>query len=280
MNPRMFPVYFKNARKLRRSVVSKTALSKVDFQSAHSETTLLKSAPTLVTGDRYQAMAEVCSHSLDQNHWAMCLRQHAMDQAQQGNLAEAIALFTQLIAHNPQSASNFNNRGLLHFQNSQFEKALADYNHALLLNPRLAKVYNNRANCYALLGEFEAAIADYDQAIDLDPTDIRARLNQGITLRQLGLHEESIETFDLALQCSQFLNTTDIVGVPASLEGHLYAERGRVLHLLGDWNYAIADYQRALARLPISSADMSRRLRQQVKAWMGDLLKPLESESL
>lgn len=284
MNPRMFPVHLKNARRLRRSAVSKAESPKATIQfaqncswsSANSGTQSLTSETSPIAESKHWAISKTCSNSLDQSHWEMCLRQQAMDQAQQGNLAEAIDLFTQLISCNPNNASNFNNRGLLHFQNGHFEKALADYNMAVLLNPRLAKVYNNRANCHALLGDLDTAIADYERAIDLDPTDLRARLNQGITLRQLGLFEAAIETLDLALQCSQFLNTTDIVGVPASLEGHLYAERGRATHLAGDWNYAIADYHRALARLPISSTTISRRLRAQVKAWLDDLLNPLQ----
>lgn len=217
---------------------------------------------------------------LSQSDREMLLRQQAMDQAQQGNFEAAIDLFTVLIYFNPNSASNFNNRGLLHFQLGQLDFALADYHQALRLNPNLAKVYNNRANCYAALGDLEAAIDDYDTAIDLDPTDIRARLNQGITFRQLELYELAIECFELALQFSQLLNSTDTVRVSNALEGHLYAERGRAYHLLGDWNCAIADYHRALAQLPIADAALnpSRRLRLHIKGWLEDLLGPLQPQ--
>lgn len=204
------------------------------------------------------------------------LRQQAIDKAQQGHLEEAISLFTFLIHYNPDSASNYNNRGLLQFQQGRFDLALEDYDMALQLNPRLGKVYNNRANCLASLGDLEAAIADYETAINLDPTDIRARLNQGITFRDLELYDRSLESFDLALQVSQLLNSTDLVGVPAALEGHIYAQRGRLNHLIGDWNCAVADYHRALERLPLvgSSADASYRLRFQVQSWLDSLLKP------
>lgn len=209
---------------------------------------------------------------------ALLLRQQAFDRAQQGDLAQAIDLFTLLISGNPSSASNFNNRGLLHFQQGDYELALADYNQALRLNPQLAKVYNNRANCYAAMGELEAAIDDYDTAIDLDPTDVRARLNQGITFRQLELFELAIECFELAIQFSQLINATDTMRVSSTLEGHLYAERGRTYHLLGDWNCAIADYHRALLQLPLNGERLalSQRLRKQVKNWMEELLGPLQ----
>ncbi len=208
------------------------------------------------------------------------LRQQAIDKAQQGHLEEAIDLFTFLIHYNPDSASNYNNRGLLQFQQGRADLALEDYNAAIRLNPKLGKVYNNRANCLANLGDLEAAIADYETAINLDPTDIRARLNQGITFRELELYDRALESFDLALQVSQLLNSTDIVGVPAALEGHIYAERGRLNHLNGDWNCAVADYHRALERLPLtgSATDSSYRLRFQVQSWLDSLLKPFSAE--
>ncbi|MDX2229106.1 MAG: tetratricopeptide repeat protein [Leptolyngbyaceae cyanobacterium bins.349] len=217
---------------------------------------------------------------LNQSDREMLLRQRAMEKAQQGDPAAAIDLFTQLIRANPNSASNFNNRGLLHFQTGQLQRALMDYHHALMLNPRLGKVYNNRANCYATLGNLDAAIADYETAIDLDPTDIRARLNLGITYRQLEDYHEAIENFDMALQCSQFLNTTDAISVSVALDGHLFAERGRTYHLLGDWNYAIADYNRALAQLPLTQSALAPayRLRTQVRTWLHDLLSPLQTK--
>jgi len=229
------------------------------------------------TGASLQPQPEM---ELSQSDREMLLRQQAMDKAQQGDLSTAIHLFSQLIRCNPYSASNFNNRGLLFSQNGQLQEALLDYHQALELNPRLGKVYNNRANCYAALGRLADAIDDYETAIDLDPTDMRARLNLGITLRQLGHYNEAIETFEMTLQCQQFLNTMDAVSVSSAIEGHLYAERGRTYHLMGDWNCAVGDYQRALTYLPIarSAIDVSYRLRVQVRNWLNELLSPLRVE--
>ncbi|UBF25548.1 tetratricopeptide repeat protein [Kovacikia minuta CCNUW1] len=137
------------------------------------------------------------------------LRQKALNVAQQGNYAEAIALFNQLISRNPTNASDFNNRGLLHFRDGCPDQALADYDRALQLNPLLAKVYNNRANCYASLGQLAEAIADYETAIDLEPANVRAWLNQGITFRDLEMYSQAIENFDLALDFIQLLVAAD-----------------------------------------------------------------------
>ncbi|MBV8887930.1 MAG: tetratricopeptide repeat protein, partial [Chroococcidiopsidaceae cyanobacterium CP_BM_RX_35] len=107
--------------------------------------------------------------------------------------------------------------------------------------------------------------ADYDRAIDLNPGHVRARINRGITLRDLGRYEQAIEDFDTALLLGQ-------------LEGHIYAERGRTYHLWGDWNYSLADYRRALTRLPQAGPSKSNPpicLRLQVEVWLEQLLNPL-----
>jgi tetratricopeptide (TPR) repeat protein len=194
------------------------------------------------------------------------LRQQALSAARQGDYERAIAFFNELIERNPVSANDYNNRGLAYFQAGQKGAAIADYNHALQLNPGLGSVYNNRANYYAVQGQLLDAILDYSMAIELEPNNIRAWINQGITFRDLQMYDRAIECFDLALTLNQ-------------LEGHVYGERGRVHHLRGDWNCAIADYERAIAHLPHSSGtniNASVRLRLQIEFWLSELLTPLQ----
>jgi tetratricopeptide (TPR) repeat protein len=192
------------------------------------------------------------------------LRSWALKSSQKGDYTEAIALLSQLIHRHPQNAVDYNNRGLIYFQSGERQKALSDYNTALQLNPNLASAYNNRANYYAACGELAAAIADYDQAIDLNPRYVRARINRGITLRDLGQYYEAIENFEVALLFGQ-------------LQGHIWAQRGRTYHLWGDWNCAIADYRRALTKLPAANNTtdvLNYHLHSQVDNWLNELLFP------
>jgi tetratricopeptide (TPR) repeat protein len=190
------------------------------------------------------------------------LRLSANRKARQGEYLEAIALFSQLIRRHPESANDYNNRGLIYFLTGQNEQAIADYNQALELNPALDSAYNNRANYYVSLGKLAEAMTDYEQALDLNPGNIRSWINQGITFREMGLYDLALENLDMAL----------ILG---GLEDHIYGERGRTYELRGDWNCAIADYQRALNIVPRSEA--ASRLRCKVQTWMNQLLEPLSA---
>ena len=183
--------------------------------------------------------------------------------ASQGNYALAIALLNELIALLPNSATDYNNRGLMYFRNNQITEALADLSQALEINPKLDSAYNNRANCYAARGELIKAIADYDTALDLNPANLRAWINQGITFREMGTYDLAIENFDIAL----------ILG--NRLHERIYAERGRSYHLRGDWNCAVADYQQAIELLAIHPELAGYQYK--VETWLDSLLHPLRS---
>jgi tetratricopeptide (TPR) repeat protein len=114
--------------------------------------------------------------------------------------------------------------------------------------------------CYSALGDLAAAVDDYDRAIDLNPFNSRARINLGATLRQMGDLDRAIDCFDEALMFHQ-------------LPEFIYAERGRTYHLRGDWNCALADYQRALdATASLESTSQKQALVKRVQGWITDLV--------
>ena len=183
-------------------------------------------------------------------------------EANQGNYQKAIALLDQLIDRLPHSAIDYNNRGLMYLKLAEYDKAMADFNRAIALNPQLDRAYNNRGNCYAHQGNLDKAIENYEQALDINPYNQKVWINQGITLRELGDYSLAIETLELAKMISdQYL-------------GRIYAERGYTHYLMGDWNYAIADYRRALSCLP-----QGDRYQQKVMKWLAKVLKPIISQS-
>lgn len=196
------------------------------------------------------------------------LRRRSLSAAKQGDFDFALEGLTVLIDRNPASATDYNNRGLVHFQAGEFDAALEDYNQAIRLNPRLASAYNNRANYFASQGNLAEAIVDYETAVDLDPTNLRAWINQAITFRDLEMYAQAIENLDHALQISELMAQTSEEA--RLLEANIYSSRGRTHHLAGDWNYAIGDYYRALERLQ-GNNPAAKRLSSQITIWMNDL---------
>ena len=190
-----------------------------------------------------------------------CLRTCIQEKASQGEYEIAISILDRLIAHNPNNANDYNNRGLMYFRNNQIVEALCDLSQALEINPYLDSAYNNRANCYAAQGDLSSAIADYDLALDINPANLRAWINQGITFRELELYNLAIENLDIAL----------IIG--NTLQERIYAERGRAYHLRGDWNCAAGDYQKALDILVIRPTQV--KYKSKVMRWLDELLYPL-----
>jgi tetratricopeptide (TPR) repeat protein len=188
------------------------------------------------------------------------LRNCVRDRASQGDYTVAIALLDGLIALCPDSAADYNNRGLMYYHNGQYSEAVKDLSQALKLDPNLDSAYNNRANCYAASGYPIEAIADYDLALDLNPANLCAWIDQGIAWRELGIYDLALENFDITL----------IIG--ESLQERIYAERGRTYHLQGDWNCAVADYQTALEIL--TDKTDKANLRYQVENWLNRLLDP------
>lgn len=188
------------------------------------------------------------------------LRASVEEKASVGDYSMAIAILNRLLELYPNSAIDYNNRGLMHFRNGQLPEAIADYDAAIEINPKLDSAYNNRANYYVAVGDLATAIADYDLALDLNPANIRAWINQGITFREMGLYDLAIENFDIVL----------IIG--RQLQGRILAERGRTHHLRGDWNCANADYHRALTQL--STETGSRSYLNKVNQWLNELLNP------
>ncbi len=189
------------------------------------------------------------------------LRISTQQEAKQGNYKQAISLLDQLIARCPDSAIDYNNRGLMYLKIGNYQRALSDFNQAIAVNPHLDRAYNNRGNCYAKQGKLSKALENYEQALDINPYNQKVWINHGITLRELGNYELAIETLEIA----------KVIG--KEYQGRIYAERGYTHYLRGDWNYAIADYRRALSHLPEGD-----RYQQKVIQWLAQILQPIISK--
>jgi len=69
----------------------------------------------------------------------------------------------------PDLIATFINRGVAYKNVGDLAAAVADYTQALRIAPRDALIYQNRANALREMRDFDAARADIERAIDLDP---------------------------------------------------------------------------------------------------------------
>ncbi|HYY93402.1 MAG TPA: tetratricopeptide repeat protein [Pyrinomonadaceae bacterium] len=68
----------------------------------------------------------------------------------------------------PQTAADYNNRGIARRKSGDLDGAIADATKAIGLNPDYAAAYNNRGNARKNKGDYDGAIADYTKVIALD----------------------------------------------------------------------------------------------------------------
>jgi len=149
----------------------------------------------------------------------------------------AIVACSRLIANSPKDAVAYNNRGLAHYREGNYDLAIADYDHAIEFNPRYVLAYGNRGLVYTDKGDHYRAIADLDQAIRLDPKYARAYNNRGLTYYRKGDCDRAIADYDHAIEF-------DPKYVPA------YSNRGLAYTDKGDNERAIADLDRAIGLDP------------------------------
>ncbi|EDO49749.1 predicted protein, partial [Nematostella vectensis] len=96
------------------------------------------------------------------------LRMKAMEAMNEGNLEEAIKLFTDAIMKNPHSAPLFAKRASCFIRMKKPNAAIRDCDKAAQINPDSAQIYKWRGRAHEFLGHWEKADKDLAQALKLD----------------------------------------------------------------------------------------------------------------
>ena len=135
-------------------------------------------------------------------------------------------------------ASVFNNRGIAHFKNGEFEMAVRDYDQAIRLSPNFFNALSGRCWNQAIVGrDLAAAVADCNRALAINPTITSTRGSRGFAYLKLDNYGAAIADFDAALKA----HPEDA----PSLYG-----RGLAKHAKGDATGASADIAAALRHDP------------------------------
>ena len=80
----------------------------------------------------------------------------------------------------PDAASVYNEKGIFHAKNGEYQLAIDYFNQAIGLEPANIHAISNRGLVYARLGQYQLAIADFSKTISLKPDFAEAFINRGI----------------------------------------------------------------------------------------------------
>lgn len=214
----------------------------------------------------------------------------------------ALVDFDVVLAQEPDNVSARFHRGQILAAQGELERALADLSRAIELDPEFAPAYARRANVWLILGNREEAHADYDRAEQIDPESadqfrLMRCVDEAHCHLQRGDVAASLESAEAALELAPdhppalharilaLIASEEHVDALAELERlqtevgespTLEVYRGQILAELGEYEPALASFDRALADDPegIYETSVQRGLahagRAFVRAGLGD----------
>jgi len=149
----------------------------------------------------------------------------------------AADLIQRAITLNPNYAAAYANLGEVHRKVGRPDDALPLLRRALALQPGNADAHNILGNTFADLGRDGEALAAFEQAIRFYPSGAEAHYNLGNTLSRLDRAEEALAAYRRAIQCR-----------PGFAEAHY--NLGNTLNKLGRIEEALAAYRSAIQLSP------------------------------
>jgi len=172
--------------------------------------------------------------SVTRNPDALAAFNQGMEQLQQENFKDAIALFSQAVEVDNTFAAAYVGLGEALLKLEDYEAAIQRYSEALNYDQNIALAYNGRGECHQEMGNIELAINDFNSAFELDRNDPRIAANLGDVL---------INYVRDAKRAIQAL-TTAIDGDPENAEA--YRNRGMAHAQLKELDEAIADVGKSI----------------------------------
>jgi len=161
-----------------------------------------------------------------------------------GQLAEAEALYQQVLATQPQLADAHHMLGLVYYQTNRHALAVAQLEQALAISPKEVDYLNHYGLALRAVGNMDASIKSFQQAILLQPKDLDVQLNLGNTLLAADRFEEAAGYYRRVLRAKP--KADDIREALC----HCLSSLGNQAHALGNFIQAEACFQEALQFTP------------------------------
>ena len=117
---------------------------------------------------------------------------------QAGRVADAEAIFQEVIRENPHIAEAHHSLGLICATREDFTKAQVYFQQAVRIEPNNAAYNSNYANSLQDAWRIEESLQFYKKAIELKPDFVDAYFNQGNSLRKLQRFSDALYNYELA----------------------------------------------------------------------------------
>jgi len=114
----------------------------------------------------------------------------ARDLVEQGRVHEAIDLYGEIVADNPESMKAHNNLGVLFDELGQHETAITHFEEALRIDPDSVEVLTNHGGSLTSVARYDDAETVIRRALRFSPDDIDARLALGVLTFRRGLYPQ------------------------------------------------------------------------------------------
>ena len=195
----------------------------------------------------------------------------ALAHHQAGQLAQAEALYRQVLQAAPDQPDALRLLGLIALQVGQFAMALPLLDKAIQARPGFAEAYADRGNALHQLQQYQAAVESYDRAIRLKPGFAEALSDRGVALFALGQFQADLDSCDRAIRIKPELAAAHgnraaallrLRQYQAALEScdrairlnpslvEAYGNRGAALLQLQQWQAALQSCDKAIALRP------------------------------
>jgi tetratricopeptide (TPR) repeat protein len=149
--------------------------------------------------------------------------------------------YARAISLAPESAYvYYKNRGLLYYEQKDYQAAIADYTESLRLQSDYAIAYLERGKTYYELKAYQKAIADYDRVIAIAPDAAVAYGARGLASYWLGEYQKAVDDLTKAIDLK--------VKMPDLADAYVY--RAVAYSKLQNYEAAIADITESIRLIP------------------------------
>ena len=112
---------------------------------------------------------------------------------QSGKVQDAVGLIRRSLEIKPENPDALNHLGQAYIRLDDYVTAQQCFRQALVYDSKHFHAINNLANCLRHAGDLETALVHYERAKEIEPRNPVCAFNFGITLNALGRQGEAIE---------------------------------------------------------------------------------------